>query len=75
MFVRVSSTCQSADVFTGVVFAQALLLCDVGHGHIQAETVFIGWLEDKNKPHLKHPLDEHKKYTIHCLQMYRFRLN
>lgn len=34
-------TCQRADVFTGVVFADSLLLCDVAHRYVETQTVFV----------------------------------
>lgn len=42
-------TCQGADVFTGVVFADSLLLCDVAHRHIETQTVFIWRLQEQKK--------------------------
>lgn len=44
-------TCQGADVFTGVIFTDPLLLCDVAHRHVEAQTVFIWRLQQLNNKH------------------------
>lgn len=41
VFAGLTPTCQGADVFAGVVFAESLLFCNVAHRHVETQTVFI----------------------------------